>query len=356
MSKNVLVALLGLAPLLMPAQSSAQFSPQVFAYVDANQPSSTYYVPPNRRSGITGDIHIEHNNVGQYALYLGSYAKADGGNFQVNAYGTSDAYCQIALAVDFTVQKSVSVLCFDGQGDLVNSAFTVQYALYGQGWLPEQQVAYATVNPNGTLNTMEGRTYLSAGGIAPLRLGKGSYQFNLNGLFGNETPFVRVTAAGFGPRHCEVVTLLGGYVAVSCFNGDGERADTEFSLSYVNGNTAYGLKEAHAQAAAQTDGTGEDGTGLYTEGDTDVSTPFMRAIRTSVGKQRVFFTHMGSPTTRGIPYAVTNYEASGGYNTSNRCKVKGWTIAADLVAIDVECRNSTTGSFVDEAFSVAYVR
>src|SRR5690242_13785701 len=92
------------------------FAQPVFAFIDAYKPEEASYAPRLRRSGLTGGVHVERGNEGEYTVFLGDLARADGGNFQANAYGPDDTHCEVALGRDWTIEKVAVVYCFDKFG------------------------------------------------------------------------------------------------------------------------------------------------------------------------------------------------------------------------------------------------
>lgn len=367
MSRIARAAVLGLFVFAgLSERAEAQVFPiphaPVFAFVDANRPSTLAYTPTNtRRSGLTGPVSVTRDtHPGRYVVHFGSIARADGGNFQVHAYGSSDAFCTIAWPGDSNIEKTLSVICFNGQGDFVDTKFTASYSIYGVGFPLETNVGYAMVAPDGTLDADNLRTYTSSDelGVNPDRTGKGTYTVQFFDLV-SDTPNFRVTPYSWGSVYCNLTGITGNLAGIACFNSDGLPTDTWFSIAYDNRNTFYGLTEAHGLIDSLHTG---DELYVYTEGATTSPGAHVVGFKhwNTNGQYTVFFTNIASPTSLGIPYVVANSDGSADY-LNRRCKVVSWQRepnppnAPINVSVRVDCA-LPNGTPINSDFSINYMR
>lgn len=100
----------------------------VFAYVWANNPTSTTYTPSsyysyNNASSLP--TTIRRTGAGIYTVSLAQYHL--GSNVQATAYGTTNSYCNVSSWISSRTGVDVQVRCYNDRGVPINSQFILQY-------------------------------------------------------------------------------------------------------------------------------------------------------------------------------------------------------------------------------------
>lgn len=102
-------------------------------YAWANEPSSGSYTPAlayqrNTALGTLPSITITSPLIGTYDVFLPGQDKGlDGGHFQVTAYGSGSARCQVGYWNPTAGGRTARIYCFTNTGILTDTLFDVQY-------------------------------------------------------------------------------------------------------------------------------------------------------------------------------------------------------------------------------------
>jgi hypothetical protein len=176
------------------------------------------------------------------------------------------------------------------------------------------------------------------------RSGVGSYTVLLPGL-GASSGTVLVTAYGSTKDYCKVGSWgpsgSAQAIYVRCYNSAGQLADSQYTLSYSNGN---GGKSRGYVWADQPSSASYTPYGAY-QGNSSGATN--RITRSGVGAYQVIFPNLGASAGH---VQVTAY----GYG-SERCKVTGWSPSGADQSVGVRC-HTAAGAAVDTYFTATYVR
>jgi hypothetical protein len=176
------------------------------------------------------------------------------------------------------------------------------------------------------------------------RSGVGSYTVNLPGL-GASSGTVLVTAYGSTTDYCKVVNWGPNHTSqainVHCFTNVGAPADSQFTLSYSNGNTGNSRGYAWANEPTSPSYTPSTSYQGNTTGATNTIT------RSGVGAYQVIFPNLAAAAGHA---QVTAYGAG-----SERCKVAGWGPSGGAQAVSVRCFTAA-GAAADTLFTITYVR
>jgi hypothetical protein len=263
------------------------------------------------------------------------------GNVQVTAYGDNENHCKVAgWSGDV-----VSVRCFDGAGDPVDSVYSLLYlfpdthAASHFAFALADQSASPAYAPPATHSYNAG----GAGAITATRSGTGSYAmswagFSATGFNGGN---VQVTAYGAGNARCRVNNWSSESAVVNCFDAAGNLADSAYSILYWRPEAGdRGLGFAWADDAT---------SALYTPNSFFSYNAAGGAIsvdRSGVGAYSIVWTGLGA-----IDFERGNVQVTA-YGISNaRCNVTLWV---DEIA-SVRCRDGA-GNPVDSRFSVLFVK
>ena len=158
-----------------------------------------------------------------------------GGNMQVTAYGSGSESCKVVGWASSSPDFTTLVNCFDNNGNLVDTRYTVFVTWpqagrqMGYVWADQPTASSYSPSPNYAYNGGEGDMTITRSAL-------GRYLVRFAGFGGSETPGanVQVTAYGSGNESCKVVSWgslgpdLG--VAVNCFDNDGNLVDTRYSV------------------------------------------------------------------------------------------------------------------------------
>jgi len=185
-----------------------------------------------------GGVRVVNLDTGRYSVRFEGLG-AGGGNLQVSAFGAGNARCKLGGEALVEGHLDVLVLCHAPDGAPQNAAFSLGYAKGGEAgaYLRAQAPRAASYKP-------EAAHAYDPGGLGShvTRLARGEYAVRLRGAAASsaEGGNVLVTAIGSDAAHCKVgawfpwgADLL---VHVLCFDATGARADSVYSLSYVDGS------------------------------------------------------------------------------------------------------------------------
>lgn len=204
-----------------------------FAY--AHLSTGTNYTPDARGSwNPAGTSTVARSGVGQYRVTFNNLGAqlppGTLGHVQVNAVGTSNAYCNpYNWYTSGTPNLSVDVRCFEApSGALVDRRFTVLFVL------PSEHLAYAWADKPtvGTYAPFPDYSANPAGGtITLIRGGPGAYHTNWAGA-GNEIiqqGNVQVSAFGSNAQ-CKGYRGSPDGVRVGCFAPNGAPVDSRYQV------------------------------------------------------------------------------------------------------------------------------
>ena len=214
------------------------------AYVNANDPTATFYHPEasyNYNSLLNHDVdnYIWHDYDYYQLAFDGEGHAGTRGNLQVSGV---DANCKIQSRYDNDdpgdYYSGPMVICRNAAGTAVDAeywaTFTDGVGLKGVGG----SAAYVFANKPGASSYVPVAAFrYSSSGQAPnvIRLGVGSYQVKLPGqLLGGSA---QVTAFGNDGNLCQLSSILKKgttqKVGVSCFKPNGAAADSKFYLEFT---------------------------------------------------------------------------------------------------------------------------
>lgn len=228
-----------LALLLGGASLGAAQAGQKVGWVWADQPESANYTPDTDYSfnSSGGNVSISRSSAGTYTVAFPGLGSSLFSNVLVSGYSTSGT-CKVGAWS--TAGASISVLCFDQNGNPQDSYFTLVYqarsgtfgsATKGLAFLWANQAS----NPSYTPDTLY--QYNSTGATNTIvRSGTGVYTAILPGLTAVGGA-VQITAYGAGAGRCKTsgwgVDVDGEHVNVLCFNASGAPSDETFTLLYA---------------------------------------------------------------------------------------------------------------------------
>jgi len=344
--------------LTVPATARAAPSgPQGSAFVWANQPTSTSYLPSppyqwNSRHSFTAVNTITRTGVGSYTVRLPDLG-AVSGTVLVTAYGSTANYCKALSWGPSGTAQLVNIRCFTPVGVLADTPFTMSYA--NHTGVVGSDLAYVWANQSTAVSYVPSQPYQanSSGATNRIqRLGKGIYLVRLPNL-GRSGGHVQVTAYGPGPERCKVGSWRPNGteqdIRVFCRTRNGTPADTRFTLTYVRDGNVLG-----EPVCCEPDGNPTDyawanqpsAAAPYTPDPLYQFTGSAQQITITHLAKGSYAVHVPDSLNRGN-VQITAY---GGSNSA-QCKVNSWTPAT---GIRVLCF-STAGSLVDSLFDVSFV-
>ena len=341
--------------LTVPATARAAPSgPQGSAFVWANQPTSTSYLPSppyqwNSRHSFTAVNTITRTGVGSYTVRLPDLG-AVSGTVLVTAYGSTANYCKALSWGPSGTAQLVNIRCFTATGVPIDTRFTMSYA--NHSGVAGSDLAYVWANQPTAASYMPSQPYQanSSGATNQIqRLGMGIYLVKLPNL-GRSAGNVQVTAYGPGPERCKVGSWRPNGteqdIRVFCRTPSGTPADTKFTLTYVRGGNVLGEPVCCNPDGNPTDYAWADQptAGSYTPNPLyQFSIPAQQITisRLATGSYAV---HVPDTLNNG------NVQVTAYGSNSAQCKVNFWTPAA---GIRVLCIRS--GSPIDTRFDVSFV-
>lgn len=236
------------APIVHP-----QYMPDVS--VRRRSPTVDYYGPD---SNVVGNANYRAN-LGVYSETYGIGDPIKTGVTHITAYGHgNNARCQTGF-INYLVKEYVDLdlaligaispqlYCFDTNGELVDTRFTVVNTIDAvSGNTLTDGYMVVDVNPRSgrlTIKQSYNRAWMTAGGTQVNRIATGDYKARFNGLtVEGRRSNVQVTARKssgfkFAPRYCKVNFWMevsnGVDVSIKCFNENGLAADSGFNVSLV---------------------------------------------------------------------------------------------------------------------------
>ena len=205
------------------------------AYTWANQPTSDEYVPTANYTynAAGGDVVVTRSDVGRYFVtFNGFEAHGDGGgHVQVTSYGSSGERCN----TDGWGGNEVGVVCFDLNGDPVDSRFNVLFLRPKTG-SPGMAYAWANDPTLGTYSPSATYSYNPTGGlIRASRSDVGSYSMSFQNYesVGANGGNVQVSAYGAGGARCYVDGWNDNIVYTRCVDAAGDPVDSQYNVLYL---------------------------------------------------------------------------------------------------------------------------
>ncbi|RKN50730.1 hypothetical protein [Micromonospora endolithica] len=214
-----------------------------FAYLTSSDDHQSHEPPANQQFNSMGYTNkVNYLGTGRYKVDLsgmgnkGLDPKAEKGHVQVTAYFEESHRCKVAYFHTFSESTQVEVNCYNADGVLSDSRFTVTYArdanlvwnpwgaytwIQGGEVHPDEQWTYPDDSPGTTVTrgvgSEEGRYWVST---------------PMNGFMDKGN--VHVTAEGPGAHHCKVAEWNPDKgIRVRCFTGTGEPVRNPFLVSFA---------------------------------------------------------------------------------------------------------------------------
>lgn len=330
-----------------------------YGFVWADSPSSASYTPDAyyAYSDAGNPPRIERSQTGKYTVNFPGMSgiHALEANVQVTAYGTSSDYCKAQSWSGDTI----TVLCFDATGDVVDTLFSVLYL--EQDFAPHTSLTPPDLGPTDVgryafaLATQPANpsyaphpSYASnpgGGAITATRTGTGAYTITFAGMFGIGTGggHAQVTAYGAGSARCRVRSWGNENVNVRCFDASGAPADSAYSVLYWRTDAGDpGVAYAWAGLPTTASYTPDANYSFNASGGT------LAASRTSTGSYGMLWNGMSGIGVNGGNVQVAAYDSGG---ADVRCKVASWSGTSAFV----RCFD-TAGNPVDSAYTVLFLK
>ena len=289
-----------------------------------------------------GDVRITRQGVGRYRVTFEELTSIRG-NPQVSAFGENANRCKIAQWQSLGAGISVDVRCNAPGGALVDSKFDIYYAesrnidgaYVWSGFLDGTHTANSnySYNSTGQDNVIE-------------RTEVGRYTVLLKGL-NHGTGHAMVTAYGTDAHHCKPTywDRTGGdtRVHVRCFDTEGNRADSRFTLRYVLDSVGF-YRLGYAWLSEPTDASYTPSSTFSRNSERATNT----VRRTARGNYTVHFPKLQQP---GATVITSAYESDSDY-----CKVDSFDedAAGDGTDVEINCYDKD-GQAVDTKASVLMV-
>lgn len=312
-------------------QATLYTFPAAVAYAWASEPSTASYTPAATWSKSPHGITIDRAGTGTYWVRLHEVTNGLG-NAQVVAYGPGLARCKVAGWMTDGDQTSIGVRCHMPSGTLVDSPFVVYYA--DEEW---SDGAYLwSSNATASHDAMPAYSFNAAGGVNRIdRTGVGIYRVRLGGIL-HSSGHPLVTAYGTDASHCKPVGWgpigFDTFVDVRCWSTTGARADSQFSLRYVDSDIFFDVGYAWLDRPAPTAPYTPNAT--YRQGTVSAWQP----------ANGLYVDSFEGVSFKG--FALTSaYD-----DNANYCKVKEWQGHDELTQVHVACF-SPTGAAVNTRHS-----
>jgi hypothetical protein len=326
-------------------------------YVWANNASSelgTWYTPMaqyqyNSASPFTTINTVKRMTPGAYAVRF-PFLYTDG-VAHVTAYGGDTATCNLAGIVVVPDGTEVWVHCFTSAGAITDHQFTVTYTNVRASY-ENRPMAFLTAQggPNGILPDFS--NFNSSGAVnTKARTGVGTYTLRLPNLAA-AGGHVQVTAWAEG-RRCKTAGWGANgadqMVYVVCSDRTGARADTDFTMTYVERLNMLGLttgfdpdgnESAYAWANQSTAASYQPNTFYQFD---DFTNTAATGTRSGVGVYGMTFAYANLSVG---DVQVTAYGTSSAY-----CGVAYWNSGS--AGIQVRCYTAT-GTPTDTPYDVAF--
>ncbi len=288
--------------------------------------------------------YVTNLSTGKYRVDLPGLGVA-GGTVHVSAYN-GNHYCKPQQWFPNGTTMQVLVNCFAPSGAFTNGLFTILF--YKQSGESSVNGAYLWAdNPTAASYTPSTAYQWSSALRANTvnRTGPGVYQALLPGLTSSGGT-VLVTSYGSGSERCKIASWfpsnLGIAVNVSCFQVNGNPADTQFTLSFLTDPLIGGAFAWADQPYVAT----YTPSAAYQHSSTGST---ITVSRTSVGSYKI-----NIPSQP--PYNKTGAFVTAYGTTSEYCNIVNWLPSGANnfdTAIDVACYDRY-GSVVDTRYTVLY--
>lgn len=203
----------------------------VAGYAWADQPTSASYTPDTAHSynAAGGGITVTRSAVGRYTMNFGDLSTG-GANVEITPFG-ANVTCSAITTIAYG--NPVDIRCHDSSGAFVDSMYVV--TLFGS-FVPSlaSTVAYAWADKPAapTYSPDAARSYNATGGaITATRSNVGTYQIAFDGL---QLDRGAVEVGGYGGSvNCVLGRWEDEKVAVDCFDRNGARADSQYTVSVL---------------------------------------------------------------------------------------------------------------------------
>ena len=326
------------------------------AYVWANQPTSSSYIPTGAYADDSagGTITIARSGTGAYKVRFPNLGPVGGtGTVNVTAYGSTPATCRTG---GWTVSGSavlVTVDCYSLAGSLVDSYFTASFSS-DTAESPTLDYVWSN-NPApgiGTTYTPASSFRFDSAGhaVTVTQIATGAYDVNLPGpvTVGGS---VKVSTYNNPAINCQVVDWItespGQVAEVDCFDASGALADSAFDLTFLAANNVLGVANLfsgyvwanNASAASYT-----PAKPYQYNSAKKVDT----ASRSTVGVYTVTLPGLGRSVATG-DVQVTAYGS-----TDDFCQVGSWSSSGSKMLAIVRCF-TPADSAADSEFTLQYV-
>ncbi len=328
------------AAVLAVASPAHAGSPPVVGYVWGHDPANPDYVVNTgyEYNSTGGPVRIIRNVPGSYHVVFRGMA-GSGGVAHASAYG-SNSVCTVNSYGPRGIDQWVHVLCFDNDGDPIDSRFVASFTNlepaagpFGYLWNDNPVPPAAGHVPPAD------RSFDSAGQpIVVHRTGVGAYEVEL-GAFAQDSPgpwadgFLTVTAYGAAARHCQLLdpALVADpeRLYVRCYDDTGFGVDTRFTLTYARGITPLGTAAPGASA------TVDQSFGPVVDGWTNPAGGQPAAVELGVGSYLVSFPAAGAPRGHAIASIMATPPAY--------CNIHAWWQAGGTEHVWVKCYDGGVG-------------
>ncbi|WP_027343555.1 hypothetical protein [Hamadaea tsunoensis] len=293
--------------------------------------------------------HIVRSGTGSYTVTLLGRGNP-GGNVQVMAVTTGDAYCQAGGWYQSGVDEVFTVYCYTGAGVATDIGWSADY-VYRSG--TGGQYAYLWANqPTNTATYTPSPQYAydSTGGTPQIsRWSAGHYWVYLPASVGLGwvTPeSFQVTAYGWTPAHCQLSSPLhdDGWQEVACDDTHGSPVDAYFDVRFAYHRAFIGVTGVPYTYGYVTD----DARTLYAYSSTGLTgTSALTTTHTATGRYTV---RLAKVMTSDEPFA----NAYATNDIATYCSVDSWSTAETTEILDVSCRSAVTGAAADSPFFVNF--
>lgn len=317
------------------------------------------YVPDKTHSfnSTQGPISILHASVGRYIVSFDNLYDGAPANAQASAYATSGWCNSEGVGSDGKTAKA-AVLCYDAQGNLTDSEFTLLYqsrnAPFGTANNGLAFLFLSDPAPNGTYTPPAATSFNSTGGTNTVKHNSmGNYTVTLPGLtkfFGNVQVIGQQQTFQTPIPRCKLVDWSGGAsstdITVQCYNHSSSPRDAEFYLAYSVGE-GLGFKTGIKPLGAYAFANDLTSTSVYTPNTKDQFNGFgtgkLTAQKTGTGLYTVTI-----PGTLNYSTSVALVTAVGPASAAY-CNIVSWATST----INVACFKSN-GTPVDSRFEVSF--
>lgn len=223
------------------ADTDAKFSLTLFAagasgatilgYAHADQPSSASYAPAATRSNNGaggGAITATRSGTGAYAITFGGLTAGDIENVQIVPYGDATSRCTLGAITGGTV----AVSCTTAAGAPTDAEYAILLVGKKAGGTARVS-AFALCNDNTAASCATYGAYNDTdGGVTATRSATGTYTMTVPGQTLDMGAHVQVSAQIQRGR-CNVQSVAGSVVSLTCTNSSGVKQDTNHAVFVV---------------------------------------------------------------------------------------------------------------------------